>query len=102
MPTRPGLTPKATITPVKLPPALKARIAVLAKKTERSPHSLIVEAIARHAACEEKMQAFVAEALAADADLERTSRMYRAEDVHAWAERLTRDYKTRRPKPWRR
>lgn len=102
MPTKPGLVPRATITPVKLPPVLKERIEVLARKTERSLHSLIVEAVARHVACEEKMQAFVAEALAADADMGDTGKMYRAEDVHAWAERLTRDYKTRRPTPWRR
>lgn len=48
------------------------------------------------------MQAFVADALAADADIERTGTVYRAEDVHAWAERLARGGKARRPKPWRR
>jgi hypothetical protein len=44
----------------------------------------------------------VREALAADADIERTGEVYRAEDVHAWIERLAKGRKTPRPKPWRR
>lgn len=95
-------SPMATTTSVKLPPALKARIAALARKTERSPHSLIIEAVERHVGREEKMQAFVADALAADVDIERTGTAYRAEDVHAWAERLARGGRARRPRPWRR
>ena len=47
-------------------------------------------------------QSFVREALAADADIERTGEVYRAEDVHAWLQRLARGPKARRPKPWRR
>jgi len=40
--------------------------------------------------------------LAADADIERTGEVYRAEDVHAWLARLARDPSAKRPKPWRR
>ena len=88
-------------TSVKLPPALKSRVAALAKKTGRSAHSLIVEAVERHTTAEERMQEFVAQALAADADIERTGEMYAAEDVHAWIDRLAAGKKARRPKPWR-
>jgi predicted transcriptional regulator len=88
-------------TSVKLPPALKARIAALSRKSGRSAHSLIVEAVERHAEREERMQSFVRDALAADADIERTGEVYRAEDVHAWLERLAKGRKTARPKPWR-
>jgi predicted transcriptional regulator len=89
-------------TSVKLPPKLKARITALARKSGRSAHSFIVEAVERHAEREERVQAFVREALAADADIERTGKMYRAEDVHAWLGRLAKGRKTARPKPWRR
>ncbi len=89
-------------TSVKLPPRLKARIAALARKSGRSAHSFIVEAVERHAEREERLQDFVKEALAADADIERTGEVYRAEDVHAWIDRLAKGRKTSRPKPWRR
>jgi hypothetical protein len=48
------------------------------------------------------MQSFVKEALAADTDIERAGEVYKAEDVHAWLERLARGDKAPRPKPWRR
>jgi predicted transcriptional regulator len=92
----------ASTTSVKLPPALKARVAALAKKTGRSAHSVILEAVERHAAHEEKMEAFVRDALEADEDIERGGEVYKAEDVHAWLERLASRKRTPRPKPWRR
>jgi len=91
-----------TTTSVKLPPELKSRVAALAKKTGRSAHSLIVEAVERHTAAEERIQEFVAQALAADADIERTGEVYGADAVHAWVERLATGKKAVRPKPWRR
>jgi predicted transcriptional regulator len=92
----------ADTTSVKLPPKLKARITALARKSGRSAHSFIVEAVERHAEREERVQSFVKEALAADADIERTGEVYRSADVHAWLERLAKGRKTPRPKPWRR
>jgi predicted transcriptional regulator len=89
-------------TSVKLPPKLKARVTALARKTGRSAHSFIIEAVERHAEREERLQTFVKEALAADADIERTGEVFRAEDVHAWLERLAGGQKTARPKPWQR
>lgn len=89
-------------TTIRLPPKLRARVTSLAKQTGRSAHSLIVEAVERHAAYEEQMRSLVKEALAADAEIERTGEVYRAEDVHAWMERLARGASTARPKPWQR
>lgn len=91
-----------TTTSIKLPPELKARIARLAKKSGRSPHSLILEAVERHASAEERLEEFVGQALAADADIERTGAVFRSEDVHAWIGRLAAGRKASRPKPWRR
>jgi predicted transcriptional regulator len=92
----------AATTTIKLPPKLKARVTALARKTGRSTHSFIVEAVERLASHEEKMQSFVKEALAADADIERTGEVYKAEDVHAWLERLAKGPGATRPRPWQR
>ena len=91
----------STTTTLKLPPALKARVAALAKKSGRSPHNLMLEAIERHTTREERMHEFVKEALAADRDIDRNGGVYAAADVHAWLERLARNKKAARPKPWR-
>ena len=92
----------ADTTSIKLPPKLKSRVAALSRRTGRSAHSFIVEAVERLATHEEKMQSFVKEALAADADIERTGEVYKAEDVHAWLQRLASTGRVARPKPWRR
>lgn len=90
-----------TATTLKLPEKLKARIARLARETGRSAHSLMVEALEREVAREERMREFVREALAADLRVEEGEAVYRSEDVHAWLERLVRNPKAARPKPWR-
>jgi predicted transcriptional regulator len=91
----------AETTTIRLPPKLRARLRTIAKETDRSVHSLILEAVEKHAAYEEQMRSLVKEALAADAEIERTGEVYRAEDVHAWAERLAQKVASPRPKPWR-
>ena len=88
-------------TTIRLPPKLRARLKVIAKETDRSVHSIIVEAVEKHAAYEEQMRSLVKEALAADEEIDRTGEVYRAEDVHAWAERLGSGTATGKPKPWR-
>ena len=92
----------AKSTSLKLPRALKTRIARLAKKTGRTPHGFMVEALERQTAREERMEAFVQEALDADRQIEAGADVYAASDVHAWMLRLARCEKPARPKPWRR
>ena len=91
----------AGTTTLKLSEKLKARIARLAKATGRTAHSLMIEAREREVTREERMKAFVREALAAKADVEAGGAVYRAEDVHAWLDRLARNPKAARPQPWR-
>ena len=79
-----------------------ARIHALAKQSGRSTHSFILEAVERHIDYEEQMRSLVKEALAADEEIERTGDVYRADDVHAWVERLARGQAAARPNPWRR
>lgn len=88
-------------TTLKLPEALKSRITRLAKLSKKSAHSLMIEALEREVSREERMQAFVREALAADAEIEAGAEVYRAEDVHDWLDRLASKRKAATPKPWR-
>lgn len=92
----------AATTTIRLPPALQARLGVLAQQTGRSAHSLIIEAVERHADYEEQLQSLIRDALAADADIDETGEVYRAEDVHAWMQRLAAGESPARPKPCRR
>jgi len=93
--------PMNSSTTLKVPRALKARINRLAKKTGRSPHAYMLEALERQTQREEQVEAFVEEALAADRGIEDGDEVYAAEDVHAWLGRLARGERTARPKPWR-
>ena len=91
----------SSTTTLKLPPELRARLAALAKKSGRSAHSIMLEAIERHTAREEHMREFVKEALAADRAIDGGGEVYAAADVHAWIERLATGKKAARPRPWR-
>jgi predicted transcriptional regulator len=87
-------------TTLKLPPELRARVARLAKASGRSAHGLMLQAIEREVDREERVQAFVQEALEADRSIEAGGEVYAAEDVHAWIERLANGKRAPRPKPW--
>lgn len=91
----------SSTTTLKIPDKLKSRIARLARETRRSAHSIMIDALEREVTREERMREFVREALASDAAIENGAQVYRAEDVHAWLERLARNSRTARPKPWR-
>ena len=88
-------------TTLKVPRALKARIARLAKKSGRSPHAFMLEALERQTKREEQIEEFVEEALAADRGIEAGDEVYAAADVHDWLGRLARGERAVRPKPWR-
>jgi predicted transcriptional regulator len=88
-------------TTIRLAPKLRSRLRAIAKDTDRSVHSIIVEAVEKHAAYEENMRSLIKEALAADADLERGGEAHRAADVHAWAQKIAQGVASPRPPPWR-
>jgi predicted transcriptional regulator len=83
----------AETTTIRLPPELRARLARIAKETDRSVHSLILEAVEKLADYEENLRALKKE--------DDSGEVYRAEDVHAWAERLARGEAAPFPAPWR-
>jgi predicted transcriptional regulator len=90
----------AETTTIRLPPKLRARLRAIAKETDRSVHSIIIEAVEKHAAYEEQMRTLVKDALAADAEMDRAGEAYRAGDVHAWARQIAQGVASPRPKPW--
>jgi predicted DNA-binding protein len=92
----------AETTTIRLPPELRVRIHALAKQSGRSAHSFILEAVERHADYVEQMRSLITEAIEADAEIDRTGEVYRADDVHAWVARLALGTVSDRPKPWRR
>lgn len=91
-------------TTLKLPPELKRRVASLVRGTEKSAHAFMVEAISAEARRAELRREFVAEALAADKDMERTGLGYDFEDVQRYFEARIARQPARRPrlKRWRR
>lgn len=87
---------------LKLSEKLRTRIARLAKQSGRTAHGLMVEALERQIAREERFSAFVREAEAADKEIEAGADVYCAEEVHAWMKALAGGKKPPRPKPLRR
>jgi plasmid stabilization system protein ParE/predicted transcriptional regulator len=69
----------AETTTIRLPPKLRSRLRAIAKETDRSVHSIIIEAVEKHAAYEEQMRNLVKDALAADVEMDRAGEAYRAE-----------------------
>ena len=88
-----------TTTTLKLPENLKKRIAPLAESAGKTAHAWMVEAIETQATLAEKRTAFVADARAAEAEVERTGKVYAFDDVHRYMRALASGKKARRPKP---
>ena len=86
-------------TTLKLPELLKKRIAPLAESAGKTPHAWMVEALETQAALAEKRESFLADALAAEREVERTGRAYRAGDVHRFVRARAARKKAIRPKP---
>jgi predicted transcriptional regulator len=84
-----------TPTTLKLPEALKDRIAPLADAAGKTPHAWMVDALQRQAALAEARQAFLADADASAAEIDAGGELYAAEDVAAYV--LARGAGKRRP-----
>ena len=89
-------------TTLKLPEALKERIAPLAKAAGKTPHAWMVEAIETQANLAEKRRRFVDDALASAAEYNRTGVAYAADDVREYFLAKISGKKPARPKPVKR
>jgi predicted transcriptional regulator len=74
----------ATPTTIKLPEALKERIAPLAEAAGKTAHAWMVEALERQAAMAEAREAFLNDAEASAAEVDAGGALYAAEDVAAY------------------
>jgi len=88
----------AATTTLKLPENLKKRIAPLAESAGKTPHAWMVEALETQAALAEKRKAFIADALAAEKEVEKNGLVFRAEDVHRYIRDRAAGKKSARPK----
>ena len=89
----------ATIaTSLKLPIDLKARVDAAADAAGKTPHAFMVEAIEEQTARAERHEAFIAEALEAEREMERTGRYYAAEDVFTYMTARAEGKRVRRPR----
>lgn len=88
---------------LKLPPELKDRVASVVKGTDKSAHAFMVGAIEQQTTLAEKRKAFIAEAVAARHEFERTGKGYALEDVRRYFAARIAGKRARRPrlKRWR-
>ena len=84
-------------TTLKLPENLKKRIAPLAESAGKTPHAWMVEALEMQAALAER-KAFVASALAAEKDVERSGKVYAFDEVRRHMHALAQGKNVKRPK----
>lgn len=86
-------------TTIKLPPRLKARIAPLARRSGRSPHAWMLDALAREADREELREEFIDVAVESARAIDAGAPVYAMEDVHAWLRARVAGTRRRRPRP---
>jgi len=91
-------------TSLKLPDELKKRAASAAQAQGVSPHAFMVNAIELAATAAEQRGSFVAEALAAKAEMLETGKGYDADEVHAYLKARASGKQSAKPKArtWRR
>jgi predicted transcriptional regulator len=90
-----------TATSLKVPPALKARIEKLSKRTGESAHAFMLRALEGRVEALERYQAFLDHGMRADEAMLRSGLGYAANDVHDYLEARIQGVAARRPKPVR-
>ncbi len=87
-----------TVTTLKLPDELRARIAKIARELDKTPHAFMVEAIAEQVERAERRRAFVDAALQAEREVAGDAAVYDADDVFAWLRARVAGAEPRRPR----
>lgn len=86
-------------TTVKLPAALKKRIAPLARAAGKTPHAWMVEALGEQVERAERRQAFVAEAIVSQLEVAEGGPVYEASEVFDYVRARVAGRKVKRPAP---
>lgn len=85
-------------TTLKLPPALKKRIAPLARKSGKTPHAWMVEALSLETDRSERWERFVDEAEEAASEIDAGEAVFEMADVHSYLRARASGERTNRPK----
>lgn len=85
-------------TTLKIPEELKARIASAAAAAGKSSHAYMIEALATHAALDERRRAFVASAHAAEHEVAEYGLVYDADEVFSYIQAKLDGKTNKRPK----
>lgn len=86
-------------TTLKLPAELKSRIGRLAEAAGKTPHAWMIEALSEEARRAEERAAFIAEALAAEAEIESTGKVYAIDEVFTSLKKRIAGENPPRPSP---
>lgn len=89
------------VTSLKLPEALKRRLASVAAHADTTSHAFMVEAIAREVERAELRRQFLKDAVAAEREALRSGRAFDAAEVFGYLEARARKVKAKRPGPRR-
>lgn len=89
----------AATTTLKLPEALKVRIASAAQATGKSAHAFMIEALEAQAHLAEMRQSFINDAIASAAEVDAGGALYAMEDVQEYILARTAGKPAKRPKP---
>lgn len=91
-------------TSIKLPPALKAELEKLARRSGETTHAVMVRALAEHVAAAKRYSTFLDDAARADFAMQESGVGYAMQDVHAYVAAKVRGKRAKRPSPvkWRR
>ena len=90
-----------TITALRLPNSLRARVARLAKQTRQAPHAWMVEALTAEVERAELRAAFIDDALQSVREVEAGGPVYDLEEHFAWRSARRKNPRARRPRPVR-
>ena len=88
----------ASTTTLKLPEELKARIASAAQATGKTPHALMIDALATQMTLFERRQAFIASAIKAEQEVAEYGLVYEADEVFNYLQAKLDGKKTKWPK----
>jgi len=84
-------------TTLKIPEALKARVARAAAESDRSPHAFMLEAIEQQTQLAERRRAFVGAALAAEEEVAQYGLVHDGDEVLAYLSARLEGRTTNRP-----
>lgn len=89
------------VTTLKLPQELKSKIKPLAKRSDKTPHAWMIDALRREIELSEARESFIDDATQAADGIDSGEPVFSMEDVHAFVRARVAGIQARRPPPFR-